>query len=80
MCFGLPVILADTPALRATAGRYPADFLDDPLVPAIAERLRAFATAGTAPDLSAAAKAARARFSAERFDREMMDLLDADKT
>lgn len=76
MCLGLPVILADTPALRATAAGYPAEFVDDPFVPAIAERLRALATAGTAPDLSAAAKAARVRFSAERFDRKMMDLLD----
>lgn len=73
MCRGLPVILADTPALRATAGEYPAVFVSEPMVPALAEALRALA--GSRPDLGAAAEEARARFSAGRFDREMAALL-----
>jgi glycosyltransferase involved in cell wall biosynthesis len=81
MCAGKAIVVSDIPALRATLGDYPAHFVPVRSVAAIAEALRdlhhlklADPTAFVSSRQEAAA-AARERFSAERFDREMAAIL-----
>jgi glycosyltransferase involved in cell wall biosynthesis len=81
MCAGKATVVSDIPALRATLGDYPAHFVPVRSVAAIAEALRdlhhlklADPTAFVSSRQEAAA-AARERFSAERFDREMAAIL-----
>lgn len=81
MCAGKTVILGETRALRATAGRFPADFVPTRSVAALADILRGLADQKQAsPDEFAARNRnavadARARFSPARFDREMANIL-----
>lgn len=81
MCAGKAIVASDIPALRATLRDYPAHFAPVRSVAAIADALRELHRLKQA-DLIAfassrekAAAEARARFSAERFDREMAAIL-----
>lgn len=81
MCAGKAIVVSDIPALRATLGDYPADFVPVRSVAAIADALRDLYRrkqadpAAFASSREDAAAAARARFSADRFDREMAAIL-----
>jgi glycosyltransferase involved in cell wall biosynthesis len=81
MCAGKALVVSDIPALRATVGDYPAWFVPVRSVEAIAEALRELCRrkqmnpAAFAGSLKEAAAAARERFSAERFDRDMAAIL-----
>jgi glycosyltransferase involved in cell wall biosynthesis len=81
MCAGKAVVVSDTSALRATLGDYPAHFVPVRSVAAIADALRGLhrrkqaGPAAFASSRKEAAAAARARFSVERFDREMAAIL-----
>ena len=76
MCAGRQLIIADTPALRATVGDYPCEKVSGPIAPEITlalRHLREQPISGEA--LQSAAAHARLRFSPERFDRDMARLL-----
>jgi glycosyltransferase involved in cell wall biosynthesis len=78
MCAGVEVVVADTPALRASIGDYPASFVPPHDVSAIEEALRRLALSkrsGQSRDLSLASSAARERFSPTRFDRDMREII-----
>lgn len=83
MCLGKQILIADTPALRATVGDYPSLVLDDSSPETIARALM-IAVEERKRDAQArqqAALAAQDRFSVERFDRRMEEiLLDLEKT
>ena len=76
MLAGKGLLLGDTPALRATAGNYPALFsLSD--ADSLQRALQQIA-AGHGPnavDLAKAAQIAQIRFSADRFTRQMQEIL-----
>lgn len=76
MCLGRPIIVNDTPALRATLGDYPAVLLPAPDPRSLAKAIQVLAKSGPPAGLEAAAERARARFSPHRFDREMAIILD----
>lgn len=81
MCAGRAVIVADTPALRATVGDYPVEFVPMHSIDAIVGALRKLSEEKMAhPDAFFAKHAnpaamARKRFSSERFDRQMFEFL-----
>lgn len=81
MCAGKAIVVSDIPALRATLRDYPAHFVPVRSVTAIADALRDLCRrkqadpAAFASSRKDAAAAARERFSAERFDREMAAIL-----
>lgn len=76
MCAGRQLVIADTSALRATAGDYPCVKVSGPVASEIALALR-FVMEQLPSDeaLQSAATQARQRFSPERFDRDMARLL-----
>jgi len=84
MCTGKAIVVSDIPALRATVGDYPACFVPVRSVDAIANALRILHDQKQADPVAfassrkEAAAAARKRFSAERFDREMAAILRLD--
>jgi glycosyltransferase involved in cell wall biosynthesis len=76
MCAARLVLVADTPALRATLGTYPGILVSptDPIaLQAALQRL--IAASDTRPDTTEAARFAAQRFSIDRFDRQMAALL-----
>lgn len=81
MCAGRAIIVDDTPALRATVGGYPADFVPTGSVDAIATAIEYLAMRKQTVNnwltktYRGAAKVAAKRFSAERFDGEMLGIL-----
>ena len=82
MCAGAALVVADTPALRATVGDYPAEWVPIRSIEAIGDALGRLASEKAAdPALfrtarSLSAQAARARFAVARFDAEMRTILD----
>ena len=76
MCHGLPLVLADTPALRTTLGEYPAIYVSSGNVEeirnAIIQSMELYADPKTLADSSLIA---RRRFSKERFVKSMFSLL-----
>ena len=81
MCAGKAIIVSDIPALRATLGDYPAEFVPLRSVEDIADALlrlyeekRADAAGFLARRAGPAARA-RERFSSARFDTEMLKIL-----
>ena len=82
MCLGKPIIVADTPALRATVGEYPAKLVAAPvperLAQAIEEQfLGSSAASMTDEEWAQAALDAKQRFSEDRFDLEMRSILES---
>ncbi len=76
MCAARPIIVANTPALCATVGSYPCVKVDVPVQPeALASAIVRCGEQVKNETLADAAKAARERFSPDRFDREMRELL-----
>lgn len=81
MCYGVDVIVADTAALRDTVRDYPALILNNPTSENISnalERLqmqKADNNNDTKEKRQIAALRAQARFSKERFDRQMFEIL-----
>jgi glycosyltransferase involved in cell wall biosynthesis len=75
MCAGCSIILSDTPALRATIDDYPAVFLTNPTVDDLTLSILAVTRLGCPERKSEAAASARDRFSVERFDKVMADVL-----
>jgi glycosyltransferase involved in cell wall biosynthesis len=82
MCAGRALVIADTPALRATVGGYPCELVSDLSVESVAaalmrvlDRIKAQAD-GSAAEAAAAAVACK-RFSPSRFDREIRAILKA---
>lgn len=81
MCLGKRIIAADTPALRATLHGYPAVLLQDPSPEAIAEALiealhaKKFRDAKDEVMLRDGSKRARRRFSVDRFDAQIAQIL-----
>ena len=81
MCAGKAIIVSDTPALKATAGDYPAEFVPihsvDEVVKALRrlhDEKRADATAFADRRNGPAANAGK-RFSTQRFDQQMNAIL-----
>ena len=76
MCHGMPLVLADTPALRATAGEYPAIYVQsgnvEEICTAIIQSMKAYADRKVLVD---SALKARRRFSKERFSKTMFSIL-----
>ncbi len=80
MCAGRPIVIANTPALCATVGNYPCVKVDVPVKPdALANAILRCGEEVRGEALAVAAKAARERFSPDRFDREMSALLRLDR-
>lgn len=81
MCMSKPLLVADTPALRATVQDYPCELLAKTDARSIAQALRRIRDAD-GPErealLRSAGERARQRFSAERFDRQLKELLGVD--
>lgn len=76
MCAGRQLIIADTSALRATAGDYPCVKVSGPVASEITLALRhVMEKPASDKALQSAATHARQRFSPERFDRDMARLL-----
>jgi glycosyltransferase involved in cell wall biosynthesis len=81
MCCGVAVIVADTPALRETVLDYPALILDDVSAECISNALERLQTRNDGIDdnikkeRQTAVLRARARFSKDRFDHEMLTIL-----
>lgn len=76
MCSGKSIIAADTPALRATLGGYPAQLCKPDVEGIVAALSNHFAKPADSKVMRAAAAQARARFAPERFDREMSAILN----
>lgn len=78
MAAGREVLIRDTPALRTTAGNYPAIVVAGDAT-SIAEAIQALPenAAARAQAIRKGAAAARLRFAPERFDREMHAILMA---
>lgn len=75
MCAARAVIIADTPALRATLGDYPCEAAAEPTPVAVKAALQRLLHSPPTDDaLQAAAARARNRFSAHRFDRDISQL------
>jgi glycosyltransferase involved in cell wall biosynthesis len=75
MCAARAVVIADTPALRATVGDYPCEVVAESTPAAVKAALqRLLCTPPTDEALRAAATRARNRFSARRFDRDISRL------
>lgn len=81
MCAGRAIVVTDTPALRATVGDYPADFVPIGSPDAIATAIKSLKMRKKRDNkwltktYGRAAKVAAERFSAERFDEEMRGIL-----
>jgi glycosyltransferase involved in cell wall biosynthesis len=81
MCAGRAIIVADTPALRATAGDYPANFVPTGSPDAIGAAIehlvmrKQMDSNWLTKTYRAAAKVAAKRFSAVRFDGEMLGII-----
>lgn len=72
MCAGRPVVIADTPALRATVGDYPCEIVSEQTSAAVKAALRdVLHRPPTSDALQAAASRTRSRFSADRFDHDI---------
>jgi glycosyltransferase involved in cell wall biosynthesis len=80
MCLARPLVLSDTPALRATAGNYPGIFLPNPSLVDLSRSIIDTIRGGPDPDLVNAADAAQRRFAPERFDRSMSSILKDPKS
>lgn len=86
MCAGKAIVATDIPALQATLRGYPAHFVPVRSVSAIVEALRDLLQAKRADPIAfascrqQAAAAARERFAAARFDREMAAILKGRQT
>ncbi|MEQ8262160.1 glycosyltransferase family 4 protein [Pseudohaliea sp.] len=84
MCAGKAVIASDTAAMRATLGDYPSILCASSTEGVITALTTLCSRPPDNSELSAAAARARARFSLERFDRQMASILsfsdrDADR-
>ncbi len=76
MCEARQVLIADTPALRATVGDYPCIAVESPNPEKIRLALQRIMTHPCSQDdLIDASKKAKARFSIQRFESEMCRLL-----
>jgi len=78
MCAGKPLIAADTEALRATVQNYPCIFLGEVTADSIAQALKRVVLALDGDDgirLCAARQHAQSRFSVDRFDERLRQLL-----
>lgn len=77
MCAARPLLIADTPALRATVGDYPCTLVSAVDAVTVAAAIEGCITAasGQQAALHAAAERARERFSADRFDHQIAGLL-----
>lgn len=76
MCVARRVLIADTPALRATVGDYPCTAVETPTPEEILLALQRIMTHSySRDDLIDASRKARARFSIQRFESEMSSLL-----
>jgi glycosyltransferase involved in cell wall biosynthesis len=78
MCMNKPLLVADTAALRATVQDYPCEVVTQTDAGTIADALQRYYDAdvpGRAALLQTAGQGARHRFSAERFDRQLRELL-----
>lgn len=79
MCHGLPLVLADTPALQTTAGEYPAIYVQsgnvEEICSAIIQSMESYADHKV---LANNALKARRRFSKERFSKTMLSVLTDD--
>lgn len=76
MCAGRQLVIADTPALRATAGDYPCEKVSGPVASEISLALRHVMEQPASDEvLQSEAAHARLRFSPGRFDRDMARLL-----
>jgi glycosyltransferase involved in cell wall biosynthesis len=76
MCAARPIIVANTPALRATVGSYPCLKVDVPIrVEILARAIIQCTEQVDVEALHQAAQSARERFSPQRFDYEMSGLL-----
>lgn len=76
MCAAQRVLIADTPALRATVGDYPCTIVENPTPEEIRHAiLRIMKHSCSRDDLIDASSKARARFSMQRFESEIASLL-----
>jgi glycosyltransferase involved in cell wall biosynthesis len=75
MCAARPLVVANTPALRATVKDYPCEMVDVVNPESVRACLQRIARSRPPAALSAAAVAARERFSAGRFDRQLALIL-----
>jgi glycosyltransferase involved in cell wall biosynthesis len=81
MCMDKPLLVADTAALRATVQDYPCEIITQIDARTIAQALQRSLYSDRplrAASLQAAGERARDRFSAERFDRQLHELLGID--
>ncbi len=83
MCMGKAIVVSPLPALKATLKDYPAFFTGDPtlggVTVAILDAVSSIASKRFDDEFIAPfASAARARFSAERFDRQMSIILSVE--
>jgi glycosyltransferase involved in cell wall biosynthesis len=79
MCAGRALVIADTPALRATVGSYPCETLTQYTTAELADTLiRINQRPRPFEPERAAAEVARIRFSVTRFDQEMRAILGID--
>lgn len=82
MCAGKAVLASDIAAFRATLGDYPAEFVCTGSIDAVADALKRFSNerttnpTGFSSRYADPAARARERFSVERFDDEMLSILD----
>ena len=75
MCAARAVVIADTPALRATVGDYPCEVIAEQTPAAVKAALQhLLRSPPTEEALHAAAARSRNRFSARRFDRDISRL------
>lgn len=81
MCVGKAIVVSDIPALRATLKDYPADYVPTHSVAAVTQALhRIYLEKIMAPQVFINARfddalKAQERFSVDRFDRQMADML-----
>lgn len=75
MCLGRPLLLRDTPALRATVGNYPATLLPNSDIQQMASSILETINSEPPTGIEEAAAQAEARFSPKRFDHVMANIL-----
>ena len=82
MCCGAALIVADTPALRSTVGDYPAEFVAPSSRAGLLSAIRKLAEEKASDSFAfrsarlEASKAAQVRFSEERFNVRIAEILD----
>ncbi|MER8603903.1 glycosyltransferase [Mesorhizobium sp. M1156] len=77
MCSGKAIVVSDSPALRSTVGEYPASVIAVGSKDELLAALRKFCEAELPVIADEVQSLVNERFSTERFDREIRDILEA---